>query len=270
MSTEKQKKEKLIKYLSFVRDNEASKPLAEMDNDLIDASVGLLLDLQDKKVTLSDDEVREKVRKIPFADTESVKTVTTKGKQKLKHKKILLIAAILAILLAILTFSTIADDFDIHSIIEDRFGSAVNAPIGEVVDENGQSFINVGSIRNYTSVEEFYKAEKINIMSPKKLPDGITVEGIDVTGDKDDISIIYIFSEKTLNYDIIKGTSLFDDVKETYTEITTVNGIECYIEDLSDVGICQISFMNNGYHHTFIHNDKQFLLNIIENLEELK
>ena len=50
-------KEKLIAYLSLVRDQETEKPLNEADTDLIKACVELLMELQVKEVTLSTEEI---------------------------------------------------------------------------------------------------------------------------------------------------------------------------------------------------------------------
>ncbi len=263
-------KEKLIAYLSLIRDQETEKPLDEADNDLIKACVELLLELQGKEVTLSTEETEELVRKIPFADTEMIKTVNAKGKvRKFKKKKILLIAAVIAILVAILSIVSIAFEWNIFDSIKDKFGSLLNSPIGVEQTENGITFENLGEIKRYENVEQVIENEDLDILLPTNLPKNLSIEMIKVY-EVDDSNEIYIsFNEESFNCLIyIDGDFPPGVVEDDNNEKLTINGMQCYIVNMQDVNLVQGYFIYNKNCYRYTSNDKQVLLEIIENLEE--
>ncbi len=262
-------KEKLIAYLSLIRDQETEKPLDEADNDLIKACVELLLELQGKEVTLSTEDIEELVRKIPFADTEMIKTVNAKGKvRKFKKKKILLIAAVIAILVAILSIVSIAFEWNIFDSIRDKFGSLLNSPIGVEQTENGITFENLGEIKRYENVEQVIENEDLDILLPPKLPNGLEIDLIKVYN-IDGLNETFIsFNNENLSCSIKHNTDIPIDVLNNYNEEIKVDNLHCYIFNLDDVDIVQVYFVHNGNCYKYTYNDKQVLLEIIENLEE--
>lgn len=262
-------KEKLIAYLSLIRDQETEKPLDEADNDLIKACVELLLELQGKEVTLSTEDIEELVRKIPFADTEMIKTVNTKGKvRKFKKKKILLIAAVIAILVAILSIVSIAFEWNIFDSIRDKFGSLLNSPIGVEQQENGISFVNLGKNKRYKNVEDALNQENVNILVPSKLPDYLYVRKITVyeTGNLQEVFIS--FNDEKMSCIVELGKQVSDSIIYNCNETITIGDRCCYIVYKNDADIVQIYFTYNNNCYNFTYNDKQVLLEIIENLEE--
>ena len=262
-------KEKLIAYLSLIRDQETEKPLDEADNDLIKACVELLLELQGKEVTLSTEDIEELVRKIPFSDTEMIKTVNAKGKvRKFKKKKILLIAAVIAILVAILSIVSIAFEWNIFDSIRDKFGSLLNSPIGVEQTENGITFENLGEIKRYENVEQVIENEDLDILLPTKLPNGLEIDLIKVYN-IDGLNETFIsFNNENLSCSIKHNTNIPVEVINNCNDVIETNTLKCYIIEKTDVGLLQIYFYhkNNSYRYTY--NDKQLLLEIIENLEE--
>ncbi len=262
-------KEKLIAYLSFIRDEETEKPSDEMDNDLIKACVELLLELQNKEVTLSTEEIEDLVRKIPFADTDMIKSVNAKGKvRKFKKKKILLIAAVIAILIAILSIVSIAFEWNIFDALKDRFGSVANAPAGVEQHEDGITFERLGKNRKYNSVVDMVEQENIDILIPINPPNNLKVETIKIYEmDKKERINVY-FNDSVLSCIVDIDTSIPTDVVNGFDEIIEINNLQCYIIELKDVDLVLVyfSYDNNCYKYTY--NDKQVLLDIIENLEE--
>ena len=262
-------KEKLIAYLSLVRDQETEKPLDEADNDLIKACVELLLELQGKEVTLSTEDIEELVRKIPFADTEMIKTVNAKGKvRKFKKKKILLIAAVIAILVAILSIVSIAFEWNIFDALKDKFGTVFDAPIGVEQHENSISFENLGEIKEYKNIQEVIENEELDILLPKNLPNNLAIEMIktfELDGIKENV---ISFNDENLSCLIKHNTDIPFDVYENNNGIININNLKCYIIEKDDVGLVQIYFTHNNNAYKYTYNDKQVLLEIIENLEE--
>ena len=260
-------KEKLIAYLSLIRDQETEKPLDEADNDLIKACVELLLELQGKEVTLSTEDIEELVRKIPFADTEMIKTVNTKGKvRKFKKKKILLIAAVIAILVAILSIVSIAFEWNIFDSIKDKFGSLLNSPIGVEQTENGITFENLGEIKEYKNIQEVIENEDLGILLPTNLTNNLAIEMIKVY-EVDGNQEIFVSLNNGLSYIVTSGKNIPKNVVDKL-EIMVINEFELYIEYLEDVNLYQVYFTYNNDFYNIMYNDKQVLLEIIENLEE--
>lgn len=262
-------KEKLIAYLSLVRDQETEKPLNEADNDLIKACVELLLELQGKEVTLSTEDIEELVRKIPFADTEMIKTVNAKGKvRKFKKKKILLIAAVIAILVAILSIVSIAFEWNIFDALKDKFGTVANAPAGVEQQENGITFERLGKDKMYNNVEEALEKENLDILIPKNLPNKKEIKSVNIHEYEETKQIFVLFNDEKLNCIIDINKSIPTEVVNNYNEKININNTTCYIFDMKDVGVVQVYFeyKNNCYKYTY--NDKQVLLEIIEKLEE--
>lgn len=263
-------KEKLIAYLSLIRDQETEKPLDEADNDLIKACVELLLELQGKEVTLSTEDIEELVRKIPFADTEMIKTVNTKGKvRKFKKKKILLIAAVIAILVAILSIVSIAFEWNIFDALKDKFGTVANAPAGVEQQENGITFERLGKDKMYNNVEEALEKENLDILIPNNLPNGLEIEMIKVYAVDDSNEIYISFNDEKFNCLIYIDSDFPPGViDDTNNEKLAINGMQCYIVNMQDVNVVQGYFIYNKNCYRYTSNDKQVLLEIIENLEE--
>ena len=109
--------QEFIKKLELLRDLEAEKPVEEMDVSLVKACVELILELRGETVNFTPEEVEEKVRKIPFVEettTLNTPLKSVKGRStKVKSRKILLIAAIISILIAIFAVTSIAFDWNI-------------------------------------------------------------------------------------------------------------------------------------------------------------
>ena len=259
-----------IKYLSALCDKEVQKPVEEMDCELIESTVELLLKLQSKKVSLTEKEIEEKVRKIPFTESsdnvkefkvnKNVRTKTTQG-------RILLIAAVIAILVAILSFVSVAFEWDIHDIMKDKFGSVHSVPVGEEQNENGASFINNGNSKIYTDIDEFVKHEKsfTSILLPSVLPENCEITSIAVC----QTEAIFTFNNESLSLSINKLADIPSYVYDDKNKIQ-INNINCYIEKLEDVNLVQIHFEYNNMYYRFTSDNKQILLDIIENLEEQK
>lgn len=259
-------KEKLIAYLSFIRDEETEKPSDEMDNDLIKDCVELLLELQNKEVTLSTEEIEDLVRKIPFADTDMIKSVNAKGKvRKFKKKKILLIAAVIAILIAILSIVSIAFEWNIFDALKDRFGSVANAPAGVEQHEDGISFERLGKDRLYENIEQISENEDLDILLPTNLPAGLSINKIKIYEIDGREEVLVSFNNDS-SYIVTKNKTIPEEVLKN--EKAIIGKTECYIENLEEVGLVQIHFVHKNNYYYFIHNDKQVLLDIIENLEE--
>ncbi len=260
-----------IKYLSALCDKEVQKPVEEMDCELIASTVELLLKLQGKKVSLTEKEIEEKVRKIPFTESsDNVKEfkVNKNVRTKTTQKRILLIAAVIAILVAILSFVSVAFEWNIHDIMKDKFGSVHSVPVGEEQIENGVTFINNGKSKTYKSLDELNENEELDVLLPNNLSDGIKIEKIHLAGDDSNKIIKVVFSDENLFFSIALSCDLPKEATENYDKKITSNSTDYYIASLTDVDTNLVQFSHNGNYYRITHNDMQILLHIIENLEE--
>lgn len=261
----------LIEHLYEVLNTEMAKPYEEIDAELIEACVELILELQGKNFTLSNEEIENLVRKIPFIEVADFEAPRKKRK-KTNKKKILLIAAIIAILCAIMAIMSSGDEWDFLDYFEDKFGDAAYAPLNEPFTVADDEYIFVESSPNYTDPEEFYEKERHNILFPTELPEGIEFNYMFYIEETDRVVVYFSGIDgfgANLESEIPQIAK--DRADKTYT---TEKGIVCYIHYTEHPdGACyiQIEFEHDGNYYTVTGTDnEQTLLDIIESLEEIE
>ena len=263
-----------IKKLELLRDLEAEKPVEEMDVSLVMACVELILELRGETVNFTPEEVEEKVRKIPFVEettTLNTPPKSVKGRStKVKSRKILLIAAIISILIAIFAVTSIAFDWNIFDELKEKFGTVFDTPINQEIDVNGITIIMRGKNVGFNSLEDFFEQEKLNVLYPGELPENITIEQVVLHQIDLKKEIIFVFQNTDLSYSIKFNTVLLNEISSNATEILHINDLTCYIISKNDVNIVQIYFEYEGDLYTLINSNKQDLIYIIENLKEFK
>lgn len=264
----KESTNKLIMHLNSIINHEVEKPYTEMDADLVEACVELSLELQGKNYTLSNEELEEKVRKIPFVDTKEFLNAAQK-KRKINKRKILLIAAIIAILCAVLMVMSSGRFVDYwHSVMNEKFGSVFNVPVGEEYSEGNEKFVNYGKGNSYKNINDFFENEKIDVLIPTHLPDDIVLTEIYVNTDVDNITVSFnsIITDYTIMFDkahYLQNVSVCEDELQ-------INNVTCHILRMTDIDLVQIYFEHNGNFYSIGGTDEQILLGVIENLEEYK
>ncbi len=262
-------KEKLIEYLSLIRDAETKKPLNETDTDLIDVCVKLLLELQDKKVTLTPKKIEEAISALHFTDTPSAKQLPKKNKRK-KHpkKKFFLIAAVITTAVTACAIGSGAFERTATEMLKERFGSVQNAPEDVVIHEDNVEFGRGSNSRVYESFEDMARNEDVHILVPAELPKGTELTSIlfgEYSG-KTEINIC--FNDASPSCTVLLNQKLPPEVLKN--ESVTVNGFKCYVEELKDIGIVQIYFSHNNNTYIASHTNKQTVFEIIEKLEEVQ
>lgn len=269
MDTNFQDKDRVIEYLSVIRDAEVNKPPQESDEELIEACVGLLLYLQDKNAELSPEQISEAVEKIPFVDTEKILKLKNKNK-KVNKLKLLLIAAIIPIILTILTIMAMADiDWSYSKILKELFDGVDKTPVGEIIHKFDNE---TGKINRYlyTTPSEFANEYDINILVPSndfKEEKLISISYLRYpTGDE----IEFRFENERLSYTIYMGNNLEAELDNVPYIKTTINKLNCYVVDLSDVGLYQVYFNHNGNTYRINHSDLDVIIELIENMEEIE
>ena len=262
-SAEKQSlKDKLMAIILL----ETSKDYKEMDSDLVTECIDFLMELEGKE-KLTKKEIEQRVSEIPFKG--KVTAIGSYAKKKIRAKRLAVIAAVLAVLLAI--FSIVAVSF---TDIEDRIIERFSNYIGEIMKSGEhKSFDNIELIKHnesifFSSVEEFAEQENIEILFPTWLPEEREVTQIEYYYEDgfgeyyilwcgDPIYSISIHIDKTVSEEI-KATNPFEIVRD-YT---------VYIIDAGD--FVQGMFEYNGSYYSVAAYTEEDVLKIIENLEEIK
>lgn len=260
-------KNQLIEHLYAVLNTEMEKPYEEIDADFIEVCVELILELQGKNFTLSNEEIEELVRKIPFVEVADFEAIQQSKKKKLKKRKILLIAAIIAILctlLAVISSGRFVDYW--HSVMNEKFGSVHDTPVGEKHTEGNVEFDSFGKPIIYSNADDFYINEDYNVLLPDKLPNDIKLTNITII--ELDKTIMASFNSIITSYEIYLDTQLPQVINDNVKEIIVLNSLTCYIDRMNDSVSVQIYFEHNGNYYTISGTDEQILLDIIENLEE--
>ena len=266
--------QEFIKKLELLRDLEAEKPVEEMDVSLVMACVELILELRGETVNFTPEEVEEKVRKIPFVEetiTLNTPPKSVKGRStKVKSRKILLIAAIISILIAIFAITSIAFNWNIFDELKNRFGTVLDTPFNQQIDANGITVIVNGEPLLYDNMEDFFEEKDIQVLFPTIFPKDINLKQIMVSQDNSKEKIIFIFDNAEFTYVITYDQKVSDNIESVYTEILTINGMDCYVIDKSDVNFIQVFFEYKENLYLIAYNNKQDLINVIENLKELQ
>lgn len=201
---------------------------------------------------------------VTVIDKEEIQNTEAKviKKRRITLRKVGLIAAILTLMLATSTF--VAGAFGID--VMDCFRMIVDGGKGTVVDTDGVTYTNTGEATEYPTIEEMLEKEKLDIMYPTKLPDGIKIEYVSVNRDKEGNIDIGIITNKP-------GTSCFsiEVLKEPMNE--SYPDVEIYISGGKTYQIFQadsfyaVCFYDNIYYSIQAGSHDDLIL-IINNMKE--
>ena len=266
-----QEKAKLIEFFEFLLNNEIDKPLGEMNSEAVDSYIKILLFLQGKNIELSSEFIDEQVRKIFHKEDETTvipDTVKTK-KNYFNKKKVWLVAACIAILVALFSFVSVAYDWNVFDFLTEKFGSVHSTPIGEEQEINGITVVMNGKTTTYSTIQDALKTEKLDVLYPTVLPKELQLKEITFYNESIYDKISYTFVDKSLIFEITLDNEIDDNIKSVSNEILEINDIKCFVCEMADINIYQIEFEYKGNTYYLSHADKDLLVKIIENLEEI-
>lgn len=271
MEMTQQDKAKLIRFLNFVCTLEASKPVEEMNEELIDACVTVLLDLQDKHVELSPEYIDNQVRKIFHPeDAETAEPETVKEPKKVvSKKKIWLVAACIAILVALLSIVSFSSERTVVDVLEDFFGTYEFIPFGKEVDVGEETYKKHSETRRYYSIQEFIKSERTSIMFPIKSKMSTTLKIISIF-DSANNNIIISFDDSSISINIRTNTNLSESIINASNEKIIVDNNTFYLCSMDDTSQIQAYFIHNRNLYTVTCPNRDLLIDILENMEEVR
>lgn len=245
---------------------ESSKPYKEMDSNLVTECVDFLMELEEKQ-RLTKAEIKKKVDEIPFHG--KITAIGSKTKNKIRTKRIVVIAAVLAILLAV--FSVLAVTFtNAENSLIDRFAHYIVGDMkpGERIEIENIELIKPNETKTFSSIEELVRYENIAILFPTWLPENNTITKCCYFYDNI-LGIYYELVSKDPECGIIIYTEMKipEEAKITNTP-KNVGEHTVYITGIE--GFIQGEFEYNGYHYAVNAHTEEDVLKIIENLKEIK
>ena len=270
MEISKQDKLKLIHLLNFICDYEASKPIEEMDEELINSCVRVLLELQNKHVKHSPEFIKDEVRKI-FGNEETEATVpeaVTPVRKRYGSKRLWLVAACISILVALFSIISFGSEKSVADTLEDFFGTFEFIPFGKQINVDNETYGKGNSSRHYDSIQEFVENESFDLLFPKSFSESITKISVSSDDGKETISFA---DEKTdLYIDVSLNSDISQEVIDTCNKTISLNGTACYLSILPDVQQAQAYFVHNNNFYTVIAETENDLINIINDMEEIE
>ena len=263
-----QEKLRLINFFEFLLNEEVSKPLGEMNSEAVDNYIKILLHLQDKHVELSPEFIDEQVRKIFHPEETAIPEAVKTTKKRYSKNKIWLVAACITILVALFSIISFSSEKSVKDVLEDFFGTFEFIPWGKEIEVGNESYGKEGEIKRYTAIDRFIETEKLSLLLPSNMLNNISMITMLNIDKKDEIHLVFdtanLFMTITLNSEIPQRTINFCDDK------ITLNGIEYYLCIIEDVSQYQAYFVHSNNVYVITHSDKESLIEILKNMEEIK
>lgn len=263
-----QDKLRLIEFFEFLLDEEISKPLGQMNSEAVDNYIEILLDLQDKHIELNQEYIDEQVRKIFHPEETAAPEAEKTTKKYFNKKKVWLIAACIAILVALFSIVSFSSERSVIDVLEDFFGTFEFIPSGEEVSIGDESYKKEGLGKKYTTIDDFIEHEKINLLYPYDKTHDIKHISI---GEVNGVQTIGInFDNEDFYIKISLNTQISQETLDICNKKTTINNIDYYLCVMEDVNQVQAYFNHNNNLYLIVHKDENKLIKILNNLEEIQ
>lgn len=242
---------------------EISKPYEKIDSDLVDECVDFLMEL-DGKERLSKSEIKERINNIPFKGR--VTALGTDVKKKVRAKRLALIAAVFALIIAIFSIFTLAS--------EDFFGDLLykmGHKLMEIMDERTLEYGNISMYnddesRVYETVDEFVEAEGISILYPTWFPNEEKVAMLMYSREGEAEHYTISCTEPMHSIGVYPGEPIHESMKQD-CRMKEISGYEVYYFVLENRA--QGNFVYKDYQYAVGADTEENLFKIIENLEEI-
>ena len=217
MTNERMTRAELIRWLGDAIRAETDKPFDEIDYEFVEECGCLLDELMGNSNTLSEEEITEKLAKLK-PDTVS----NVRKKVGIQHRKVwrVLIAAAVVLCLSI---TVMAVPSWRQAIL-----TALRLDVGESVMEDEITYINLGNVSVYSTMDELITAEDLGILSFNDPDEVLKIIAVDYMNE---ISQTFItFNNPTINFLIRHNVDHVDEaIIETSTEELSTPYFTAYI-----------------------------------------
>ena len=165
-------KKRTIKLLGEIISSESAKPDDEADFALIEECENLLCELLDADISLSEEDIDARIKKITQKNS---KILFGKTKKRISRVVAIACASI------VLCIGVGAAACMIDPKILDGIRTILKYNVGESIDIDGITFTNGGKVKEYKTIDELLVDNQIDIMYPHELPEGVYIEDVYVS-----------------------------------------------------------------------------------------
>lgn len=167
-------KKRTIKLLGEIISSESAKPDDEADFALIEECENLLCELLDADISLSEEDIAARIKKITQKNSKILF-----GKTKKRISRVVAIACSSIVL----CIGVGAAACMIDPKILDGIRTILKYNVGESIDIDGITFTNGGKVKEYKTIDELLADNQIDIMYPHELPEGVYIEDVYVSAE---------------------------------------------------------------------------------------
>ncbi len=242
---------------------ETSKDYKEMDSDLVTECVDFLMELEGKE-RLTKEEIKQRVNEIPFKG--KVTALNSYAKKKLRAKRVAIIAAVIAVLIALFGIFAIGSGDTVTEFFR-KMGDSISEILNDGPKEHsGITFYKNDKTITYSSLEDFKESEGVDILYPTWLPEDEKIIEIRylITGGTE----LYTLhsNEPDHSIEVAVDTELAENFKLNWNE-KEVAGYLVYYMNVPEYVQANFVYENNLY---CVKSDTEDnLFRIIENLKEI-
>lgn len=259
-SAEKQSlKDKLMAIILL----ETSKDYKDMDSDLVTECVDFLMELEGKQ-KLTKAEIEQRVNEIPFKG--KVTAIGSYTKKKLRAKRLAVIAAVLAFIIALFGIIAIASGDTVSEFFR-QMGNSIHQLLDGTPKEYGDiTLYKSDETKIYSSIEELAKSEEIEILYPTWLPENEKIVNVWHLVEGESERYLLQCDVPTHSIEIKINYDLTENLKSNCTE-KEIAGFLVYYEKTPRHIQANFIYKNNRY--AVKSNTEDNLFKIIENLKEI-
>lgn len=242
---------------------ETSKDYKEMDSDLVTECVDFLMELEGKQ-KLTKAEIEQRVNEIPFKG--KVTAIGSYAKKKIRAKRLAVIAAILAVIVALFGIIAIASGNTFSELLR-NMGNSIHEWLESGPKEYGDiTLYKHDETKTYSSIEELVESEGIEILYPSWLPENEKIINVWHMVEGESERYLLHCNVSKHSFSIKVNTDLHEDYIFNYSQ-KEIAGFLVYYEKMPQYIQANFTYKNNLY---FVKSDTEDnLFKIIENLKEI-
>lgn len=192
------------------------------------------------------------------------KTTAKKPARQFRFKKLLLVAAMAAILAAAITVTAVA----VHFNPFDYFKEVIGMGPGGTLDKGNITIHYIDVKEEYATVEEALQSKNIEILYPSVFPEGVTLETIEFSSTASSKEIIHFFTTiPVVNVYVEKNTNPIQ--VNNYKEEFKAEDYTFYIfNDTPDPSLHYAVCYYNDYYYCVSANSYDNIILILSNLKK--
>lgn len=242
---------------------ETAKDYKEMDSDLVTECVDFLMELEGKE-RLTKKEIEQRVKDIPFKG--KVTALSSYAKRKIRAKRLAIIAAVLAVLIALFGIISVASGNTFSEMFRKMGESLYELLDGETMEYDNITFTKLNEKKTYSSIEELIKDEQIDILYPTWLPENEKI-----------VKVWYLDEGGLENYTLQCGTPKHSVEIDLGTDVAEDITLECQKKEFVGYLVyyevkpqfAQANFIHKNNVYLVKTDTEDNLFRIIENLKEI-